>query len=320
MPGPSVVGGLIDRVPIFLILISFLFGVRTSALQSSEAVKVHDTAQHSVQQIELQRCDSLPIIKVKVNGKELPFLLDTGATSFVNEKSFGSQNSRSISVSSWTGTTALNAPEVMIGELSVGERAVHNVKLPAIDLERIGKACGHPLEGILGVDLIQKLGLTIDLSRHVGLLDAGPVDVRGKYQDMERSMSNCSTAFNSGDASRLEQCFDQDITLYSGAAELHGRDKVIQYLKERYLRFAPALKFEMKTREVQLFGDALWYYYDLNIDSDQEHLRGHGTAICQHTHDGWQIMVMHNSFEEHSAGEEQHSAISTQHSAPDHPR
>ena len=311
MPGPSTI--VLNRVVILFVLISFVSVSKIYSLQSSspsDAVKVHDTAQHSVQQIELQRCDSLPIIQVKVNGRELPFLLDTGATSFVNEKSFGSLNSRSISVSSWTGTTALSAPEVMIGELSVGERAVHNVKLPAIDLERIGKACGHPLEGILGVDLIQKLGLTIDLSRHVGLVDAGPVDVRGKYEDMERSMSDCSTAFNSGDAARLEQCFDRDITLHSGAAELHGREKAIQYLKERYLRFAPALKFEIKTREVQLFGDALWYYYDLSIDSPQEHLRGHGTAICQHTHAGWQIMVMHNSFEEHSA-------VSNQHSAPD---
>ncbi|PYP91797.1 MAG: hypothetical protein DMG65_06445 [Candidatus Angelobacter sp. Gp1-AA117] len=306
MPGPSIVGGLSDRVAIFLTLISFLFVIRTSALQSADAIKVHDTAQHSVQQIELQRCDSLPIIKVKVNGRELPFLLDTGATSFVNEKSFGSLSSRSISVSSWTGTTALNAPVVMIGELSVGEHAVHNVRLPAIDLERIGKACGHPLEGILGVDLIQKLGLTIDLSHHVGLVDAGPVDVRGKYQDMERSMSNCSAAFNSGDAARLEQCFDRDITLYSGTAELHGRDKAIQYLKDRYLRFAPAVKLEMKTHEVKLFGDALWYYYNLSIDSPQEHLRGHGTAICQHTPDGWQIMLMHNSFDD-------------QHPSPDHP-
>src|SRR5947209_16070647 len=190
MPGPSIVGGLSDRVAIFLTLISFLFVIRTSALQSADAIKVHDTAQHSVQQIELQRCDSLPIIKVRVNGRELPFLLDTGATSFVNEKSFGSLNSRSISISSWTGTTAVNAPEGMVAELSLGERAVHNVRLPAIDLERIGKACGHPVEGILGADLIQKLGLTIDLGRHIGLLDAGPVDVRGQYQEMEKSMAN----------------------------------------------------------------------------------------------------------------------------------
>ena len=287
-----------------------IFGVFTAsvvwaseAAQSSDDVKVHGSAQHSVQQIELQRCDSLPIIKVRVNGREAPFLLDTGATSFVDEKSFGSANSRAISVSSWTGTTALNAPEVMISELSVGERTVRNVRLPAISLERIGKACGHPLEGILGADLIQKLGLTIDLGRHLGLLDAGPVDVRGKYQDMEKSMSNCSTAFSSGDASRLEQCFDRDIVLYTGSSELHGRDKVIQFLKDRYLRFAPAVKFEMKTHEVQLFGDALWYYYELNIDLPEEHLRGHGTAICQHTHDGWQIMVMHNSFDEHSTSE-----------------
>ena len=265
--------------------------------QTDAEVKVHNSSQHSVQQIELQRCDSLPIIKARVNGKEMPFLLDTAATSFVNQKSFGSVDSHAISVSSWTGTTALNAPQVFIAELAVGSRAIRNIRVPAIDLGRISAACGHPVEGILGADLIQKLGLTIDLSRHVGLLDAGPVDVRGKYDEMEKSMANCNAAFNTGDAARLEACFDADVVLYSSASELHGRARVIEYLKERYLRFAPAITFQMKPREVQLFGEALWYSYDLEIVSPQEHVHGHGTAICQHTKDGWQIMVMHNSLE-----------------------
>jgi len=260
-------------------------------------VKVHNSSQHSIQQIELQRCDALPIIEARVNGREMPFLLDTAATSFVNQKSFGSVDSHAISVSSWTGTTALDAPQVLIPELAVGNRAVRNIRVPAIDLGRISAACGHPIEGILGADLIQKLGLTIDLSRHVGLLDAGPVDVRGKYDEMEKSMANCNAAFNTGDAARLEACFDADVVLYSSAAELHGRARVIEYLKERYLRFVPAITFQMKPREVQLFGEALWYSYDLDIISPQEHLQGHGTAICQHTKDGWQIMVMHNSLE-----------------------
>ena len=265
--------------------------------QANAEIKVHNSSQHSVQQIELQRCDSLPIIKARVNGKEMPFLLDTAATSFVNQKSFGSVDSHAISVSSWTGTTALNAPQVFIAELAVGTRAIRNIRVPAIDLGRISAACGHPVEGILGADLIQKLGLTIDLSRHVGLLDAGPVDVRGKYDEMEKSMANCNAAFNTGDAARLEACFDADVVLYSSASELHGRARVIEYLRERYLRFAPAITFQMKPREVQLFGEALWYSYDLEIASPQEHVHGHGTAICQHTKDGWQIMVMHNSLE-----------------------
>ena len=265
--------------------------------QTDAEIKIHNSSQHSVQQIELQRCDSLPIIKARVNGKEMPFLLDTAATSFVNQKSFGSVDSHAISVSSWTGTTALNAPQVFIAELAVGSRAIRNIRVPAIDLGRISAACGHPVEGILGADLIQKLGLTIDLSRHVGLLDAGPVDVRGKYDEMEKSMANCNEAFNTGDAARLEKCFDVDVVLYSSAAEVHGRARVIEYLKERYLRFAPAITFQMKPREVQLFGEALWYSYDLEIVSPQENVHGHGTAICQHTKDGWQIMVMHNSLE-----------------------
>src|SRR5437588_12869039 len=75
--------------------------------QANAEIKVHNSSQHSVQQIELQRCDSLPIIKARVNGKEMPFLLDTAGNYFVNQKSFGSVASHALRVYFCTGMTVL---------------------------------------------------------------------------------------------------------------------------------------------------------------------------------------------------------------------
>ena len=114
-------------------------------------------------EIPLQRCDRLPVAIVEVNKTEKRFLIDTGATSMLNQKSFRSGRSTDVRIQSWNKTTSLSAREVLVSELSLGDHHLQNLKLPAIDLSAIAKACGGPIDGILGVDLLEQLGVTIDL-------------------------------------------------------------------------------------------------------------------------------------------------------------
>ena len=46
-----------------------------------------------------------------------------------------------------------------MGELSLGNHTLQGVRLPAIDLSAIAKACGGTVDGILGVDLLEQLGI-----------------------------------------------------------------------------------------------------------------------------------------------------------------
>jgi hypothetical protein len=125
-------------------------------------------------EIPLQRCDRLPVAIVEVNKTEKRFLVDTAATSMLNQKSFKSGRSTDVRIQSWNKTTSLSAREVLVGELSLGDHHLQNLKLPAIDLSAIAKACGGPIDGILGVDLLEKLGVTIDLQRSVARLPIHP--------------------------------------------------------------------------------------------------------------------------------------------------
>jgi hypothetical protein len=93
-------------------------------------------------EIPLQRCDRLPVAVVEVNKAEKRFLVDTAATSMLNQKSFKSGRSTGVRVQSWNKTTSLNAREVVVSELSLGDHHLQNLKLPAIDLSAIAKACG----------------------------------------------------------------------------------------------------------------------------------------------------------------------------------
>jgi SnoaL-like domain/Retroviral aspartyl protease len=252
-------------------------------------------APNFMDEIALEHCDRLPMVKVQVDGTEKHLLLDTAATSILNRKSFPAANSRDVRIASWTGITIAQAEEVLIGELSIANHKMRGVRLPAVDLSAIGKACGHAIDGIFGVDLIQQMGLTIDLQRHIGLLKGKPIDTRTTYAEMEKEMHECNMAFNLGKAEELKECFDPEVVLYTPLGEFRGRDQVMEYLQKRYLRFAPNADYRMTVHDVRLFGDVLWYSYDFSIDTPEEHPSGHGTAMCLRSEGRWRIVNMHNS-------------------------
>jgi hypothetical protein len=237
----------------------------------------------------------LPIVKVRIEGAEMRFLLDTAATSMLNLKSFATGRFKEIQITSWTGTAATSAREVLLPELAFGDHILRDVRLPAIDLSPIGNACGGKIDGILGVDLLDKMGVTIDLKRRVASLGDSPANAKALYDQMESAMHHCSMAFSAGNSPELEECFDPEIVLYSPQGEFRGRKQVMDYLQKRYLQFAPKLSYEMSLREVKLFGDALWYSYDYTIDSPKEHVAGHGMSMCRKDGKRWRILNLHNS-------------------------
>jgi len=249
-------------------------------------------------EIPIERCDLLPIVKVQIDGADMRFLLDTAATSMLNLKSFSSGRSKEVYISSWSGTAATSAREVFLPELLFGNHQLRDVKLPAIDLSPIGIACGGKIDGILGVDLLDKMGVTIDLKRRVASLAPPPANAMMVYDQMEEAMHHCSSAFESGNAVDLEDCFDPEIVLFAPAGEFRGRKEVMEYLQRRFLQYSPKLSYKTNLHDVKLFGDALWYTYDYEIISPKEHLVGRGMSMCRKDGARWRILNMHNSLRE----------------------
>ena len=122
------------------------------------------------EEVPLEHCDVLPIVRVKAAGSEWHFLVDTGATTILNLKSFSSGESTEIHIDSWKGRAGTSAREVSLAEVQLGSHKLHDIKLTAIDLSPIGNACGGRVEGILGVDLLKQFGVTIYLKRQSALL------------------------------------------------------------------------------------------------------------------------------------------------------
>jgi len=273
-----------------------VFAIVLTALPFFSPAILRSQELASSNEIPIERCDLLPVVKVRIDGADLRFLLDTGATTMLNLKSFSSGRSQKIQVTSWSGTAATSAREVSLPELALGTHRLRDLKLPAIDLSPIGKACGGQIDGILGVDLLDKMRVTIDLKRQVASAGAQTPDAKTLYDQMELGMHHCMTAFEAGKVAELQDCFDPEIVFYTPQGEFRGRKQVMEYLQERYLKFAPDLHYKINLHDVKMFGDALWYSYDYSIDSPKEHIAGHGMSMCRRDNGHWLILNLHNSF------------------------
>jgi len=247
-------------------------------------------------EIPIEKCDVLPVVRVKIAGSEMRFLLDTGATTILNLRSFASGGSKEIQVSSWNGTAATSAREVRLAELALGNHRLKDLRLPAIDLSPIGKACGGRVDGILGVDLLDKMGVTIDLKRQVASTGPAETDARVMYGQMEAHMHHCAEAFEQGAQKELEECFDPEIVLYTPDCEYHGRKQAVEYLQARYMKYAPNLCYKMTPHDVKMYGDALWYSYDYEVTAPGQQVTGHGMSMCRKDSNGkWVVLNLHNS-------------------------
>ena len=76
----------------------------------------------------------------------------------------------------------------------------------------------------------------------------------------------------------------------------------MDYLRTRFLQYAPKLSYKMKLDDVKVFSDALWYTYDYEIVSPKEHLIGRGMSMCRKGGVRWRILNMHNSLREAEFG------------------
>ena len=251
------------------------------------------------QELPLERCDVLPMIEVQVAGLQKWFLVDTAATSILNLRSFAAGQARDIHVTSWSGTLATSAKEVTLPELMVGRTKLLEVKLPAIDLSAIGKACGRKIDGILGVDLLGELGASINLkAQTIHVATADEVHGAQMVTAMQHEMHRCVDAFNESDEEKFGDCLDPKIVLFSNDTELYGREQVVSYFRKRYFHQEPAAKLEIRESAFHPIGEAVWYEYEFTIDSAWGRLHGRGMAMCKKSEGHWRMASMHHSIAE----------------------
>lgn len=253
------------------------------------------------EEVHLDSCDGLPVAEVTIAGAKFRFLVDTGATSMLNSKSFAHGDSHKVSVTSWSGTVEAKSHEVTLPELVIGEHRLTGLHLPAVDLSAIGHACGKQIDGILGVDLLSRLGATVDLRNHTAELGPDPKSTEAKtaeamVAELHRQLSACEEAFNRADESAFAECLDPQIVTFTVGGDFYGRDAIMAYYRKKYFQSTPPVRLSMVPRAHHLIGDAVWVEYDLKIMQLQQQIfTVRGTALCRKSAGRWRIVHMNHS-------------------------
>ncbi|HEY6969704.1 MAG TPA: aspartyl protease family protein [Candidatus Angelobacter sp.] len=247
----------------------------------------------AAQEIPLEGCRQLPIVKAKVGKRQFQFLLDTGAAAtLLNDKSFSSLESTEIMMDSWNGQTAARAREVVLQDFSIGDQSLSNLKLLAVDLTPLERSCQRRIDGVLGADLIVKFGLTIDLKNRVATLDANSRTTEARLDQLNQHQKACEDAFNRSDEKTFEQCLDPDIVLLTSKGDFHGRKAVMKHFRESYFGKNPPVLISITPRGRHVMGTVIWIEYDMSVTVGPQVMQAHGTALYQKAGQRWVMSNM----------------------------
>jgi hypothetical protein len=249
----------------------------------------------SAEEVHLDSCDGLPLVQVTVAGAKLRFLVDTAATSMLNSKSFAHGDSRQIAVTSWNGTVETKSRQVVLPELVIGQHRLQELRLPAVDLSAIGQSCGKRIDGILGFDLLSRLGATVDLKNHTAQLVPDSRSTEALITELHQQLSGCEDAFNRADEPAFAECLDPQIVTFTVAGDFYGRDATMAYYRKKYFQPDPPARLSMIPRAHHLIGDAIWVEYDLKIVLQQQVIQARGSALCRKSNGRWRIVHMIHS-------------------------
>lgn len=245
------------------------------------------------QEIPLEACQQLPMVKAKVGKREFQFLVDTGAAAtLLNQKTFSSLESQDIMLDSWNGRSAAPAHQVVLQDFSIGEHSLFNLKLLSLDLTNLERSCQRRVDGVLGADLIVKLGLTIDLKNRVVILDADTRNPTARVNQLNHQQAACEQAFNRSDEKAFEQCLDPDVVLLTSKGNFHGRDAVMKHFRESYFGQNPPVLVSITPRGERVIGNVIWTEYDMVVTVGPQVMKAHGTALYHKTGERWLMSNM----------------------------
>ena len=254
------------------------------------------SAAAGAQEIPLQNCRQLPIVKISVEKRQVQFLLDTGAAAtMLNLKSFSSPESTAITMESWSGAVSANGREVVVHDFTLGEHELHNLKLLAVDLTPLERSCQKRIDGVLGADLIAKLGLTIDLKNHLGILHDEARSAEARFNELQKHQSACEQAFNRSDEKAFAECLDPDIVILTPKGDYHGRKAVMKYFTENYFGQDPPVLVLLTPRTRHVNGKVIWVECEISVTAHGQLMKLRGTALYQKTGERWLMSHMNYS-------------------------
>jgi hypothetical protein len=174
--------------------------------------------------------------------------------------------------------------------MRIGSYRLVGLKMVAIDLSALGKNCGRRIDGILGADLLEKMGATIDFKRQIAhFMTTGERHDEKVIVEAKLDMERCLAALNASDEKGVAQCLDPQITLFAMNTRLYRREEALTYFNEHYFHRTSGAHLEFSPGNFHVVGEAVWFEYDFDFAAPGNAVHARGMAMCHKSDGHWRI-------------------------------
>lgn len=245
------------------------------------------------QEVPLEYCDRLPAIQVEVSGKKpMLFLVDTAASSLLNLQSFVLGESREVEIASYNGIATTSAHEVDLPETRIGSYRLVGVRMLAVDLSALGKNCGRRIDGILGADLLERMGATIDFKRRIARFTT--TDDRRNDEliaALKGDLQHCLHALRVGDEKAVMGCLASQIIVFQPNPATYSSEQALAFLRGHSSSHS-GIEFEVHTSNFHMMGEAIWFEYGFSSAGSQNVSYARGVVTCRKFDGRWRITTV----------------------------
>lgn len=139
--------------------------MKNTLIAVSLLINVAILAQAPLEATPFQLVDQLMFIQVQVNGsRPLNFLFDTGAGVTVIDRAVAGQLGLKVSAVGRLNTAGKTVRSAVSDDnnLQIGVLSIDNISLEIIPLSHLSQVLFHPVDGVIGYDLLQRFVIKTD--------------------------------------------------------------------------------------------------------------------------------------------------------------
>lgn len=176
----------------FTICIMAAFALLLAATLPVKATNVTFKNGKNSRNIPIETWNNLIVFKACVNGQNSgTFIFDSGAGVSVIDSAFASKSGIDLSVTATSEKTGMPYRKATISTLEMPGVVIKDLNIRAMDLQQLTLLTGHPIDGILGYELLKEMVVEVSYcKKQVSMYDPSMFRYRGKGEKLDVTFAN----------------------------------------------------------------------------------------------------------------------------------
>jgi hypothetical protein len=179
------------KTRIFLTILSGL-GILVSTAMPLRATGVQFSNGRNARNIPIENWNNLVVMKGVVNGQKTgTFILDSGAGVSVIDSAFAAESGIDLSATGISERTGMAYRKAAISSFEMPGIVIRDLNIRAMNLQQLTLLTGHPIDGILGYELLKEMVVEIGYChKSISFFDPATYRYRGKGEKLNVTYAN----------------------------------------------------------------------------------------------------------------------------------